>query len=665
MYNNNQNQYYDERLADSLLKACKNGTADFLNPPPFPYYTQDMLTSQVLRGPSQLQTLLHNAAHGYQYINYAPTYLINNTRKLWPQNLKRNTGETGCIVYKGRDENGNKRYEMMSPAKRFNPNGINESMMNQSPVPNIGIYRQTPVLNSRDPNGMEKYITAVIANYFNAAFTKTPYFPPQWGSQENDMLERAIQADPSMALRASQNAFSQANSVRLDNAINPELNNNVMEAIKQGLPPFFSRGQEAMIGQVNGFPSNGIDFANAIYNNSFNNNMQTAGSGENSLQNGYIPFQTNYEKPKNMDRFLVEQYGNMINASLTGTPYTGCISPGELKNLAAGVQKKMSEEPDYISRIVNHAQQNVMGFNYMPYDKAGFINKARDFSSVEFKTLNKAITDHVKNLSKNVKASFNNEFKKLSKELVEKVKNMDTEKKQTAAAAKTPANKTTANKTTAASKTTASKTPAASKTTASKTAGASKTTAGKTTASKTAGASKTTGKTADNTTPDNTTAVNTASANTTPDNTTAVNTASANTTAANTTAVNTTSANTAAANTTASEKKEAAVTNNMTVDKNERPSFVTEVTEFVKRNIVEKNPALVLADTFLGTVVNKAKAIVHTGQNAAVAFAIANKMSPGNTVSIKLNNDNSRSIEVDKAKKTIQHKPPARSPARR
>ena len=105
-----------------------------------------------------------------------------------------------------------------------------------------------------------------------------------------------------------------------------------------------------------------------------------------------------------------------------------------------------------------------------------------------------------------------------------------------------------------------------------------------------------------------------------------------------------------------------------------------EVSEFVKKNIVDKKPALVLVDTFLGTVVDKAKKIVRTGQNIASAFAIATKtltpdlqlavadqlarMPASNTAakSAKQNDSKSAANEPGKARENVQQR---RTSARR
>jgi len=619
-----QNDPYAVRLAGDLLNCCENRTADFLNPAAFPYYTQDMFTKQVLRDAGQLQTMLNNATHGSQYINYAPTYIIQDSKKEWLKNANKNDKVVGSIIYKGKDENGNKHYEMMTPAGKFNTGEINESPMTQIPVPNIGVYRQTPSLNSNDPKSIENYITGVIGNYFNAAFTKTPYFPPQWGGQETEMLSKALNADPSLAIRTAQQAFSQATSVKMENTVNQELNDNVREAIKQGLPPFNTKKQDAIIGPVNingnGVPANGVDFVNSYYN-SINAKIEAAKSNTTVTQNGYIPYQTHNENPKNIDKFLVEEYGNIMNASLTGTPYSGSVTPAQLKTLSSGIEKKMANDPAYMSGIVNQAQQNVVGFNYMPYDKEDFITKARDPSSKEYKLLNQTIAIHVNDILKNNKTSFNGEFQELSKELTEKMKNENTVEKERKPSTRTTASKTTTTKTTAgnttASETAAAKT-TASKTTASKTA-AAKTTAAKTTASKTAAAKTTASKT---------TAAKTTTAK--KDEQPSVNAQ----TPKNETppSVRTSTARkdeNVAVSANAVNKNEKPSIVESTPKTEERPSFVKEVNEFVKKNIVEKKPALVLVDTFLGTVLDKARKIVRTGKTIAAAFVIAaNAVAP-------------------------------------
>ncbi|MDR2923398.1 MAG: hypothetical protein LBU85_08670 [Treponema sp.] len=634
---NNQDQHYEVRLAGDLMRACENRTADFLNPAAFPYYTQDMFTKQVLRGAGQLQTLLNNAAQGCRYINYGPTYVFQDSKKNWPENLNRR--EVGCIIYKGKDENGSKHYEMISPANKLNPGGIKENPMEQAPVPNIGINRQTPALELDDPKGIEKYLTGVVANYFNAAFTKTPYYPPQWGSQETEMLSKALNADPSMALRMSQQAFSMANAVKMENTVNQELDNNVREAVKRGLPPFNTKEQDAVIGPVgvNGIPANGIEFANAFYNNSINGKSNTVNgnSGETAAMNGYIPYQTRYESPKNIDRFLVEQYGNLINASLTGMPYTGSISPAELKTLSDGIQKKMSDDPSYMPRIVNQAQQNVMGFHYMPYDKNDFIQKAQDRSSEEFKILSKIITEHVNDLCENKK-----EVKKTPEKTVKEpaVKEPDVKK----SAAKEPAAKPAAEK--PAAKKTSEKT---EKETADKTAKITPDKTAKKPAQEQAAmpAAKPATKTAKEQVKKTTQKTAKSQAGTTTQEaaeTTALEQAETMSLEAAETTVQEpdekkaqTPAEKAAAekqpekksfNRSFQELSRGLVEkiNNMAVEYSEkRPSVSREVGEFVMKNIIEKKPALVLVDTLLGAVIDKAKKVVLSGKPIAAAFTIA------------------------------------------
>jgi hypothetical protein len=590
-----QNDHYDVRLAGDLLKACENGTADFLKPMTVPYYTQDMFTNQVLRDAAQLQTLLNNAAHGTQYINYAPTYIFQDSKRELMENIDKNDRAVGCITYKGKDEDGNKRYEMMTPAGKINPGGINESPMTQNPVPDIGICRYPPSLDPANPKNIEKYITDIIGNYYNAAFTKTPYFPPQWGARETEMLSKALNADPSLALRTAQQAFAQATSVKMENTVNQELNDNVREAIKQGLPPFNTKKQNAVIGPVNvngGVPINGVDFINAYYNG-----INGAVKGNTAdAQNGYIPYQTHNENPKNIDRFLVEEYSNIINASLTGKPYSGSVTSAQLKTLASGIEAKMANNPAYMSGIVNQAQQNVVGFNYLPYDKEIFIERIRDPSSSEFKLLDQMIANHVKDICRNNKSSFNGEFQELSKDLTEKIK-----KTNTAQAAKKPSTRTSA-------------------------AGQAKTPSTRTSTTAQAKAPSTRAR---------------APAQ--------MKTPSTRTGAAKKEVNHSTGTNAAAQNGNPSASP-------TTETKEERPSFIREVTEFVTKNIVEKKPALVLVDTFLGAIIDKAKKIVFskTGKTVVAGFDIARNVVTPN-VQLPTANNLSKTPVTNQASKGVTH----------
>jgi hypothetical protein len=684
-----QDDHYAIRLADDLLNCCENKMADFLKPVQFPYYAQDMFTSRALTGAGQLKTLLDNASRGTQFINFAPTFMIQDSKKEWFKNIKKDTKEIGSIVYKGKDENGNKHYEMMSPAGKFNP-GINENPMTQDPVPNVGICRNEPVLNPRDPKGIEKYLTDVIGNYFNAAFTKTPYFPPQWGSRETEMLSKALNADPSLAIRTSQQAFSQATSVKMENTVNQELNDNVREAMKQGLPPFNTKKQDEVIGPVNinngnSVPANGVDFINSYYNNL--KGKSGAEQGDTTVtQNGYIPYQTHEEKPKNIDKFLVEEYGNIMNASLTGTPYSGSVTPAQLKTLSSGIEAKMANDPAYMSGIVNQAHQNVLGFYYMPYDKDDFITRAQDPSSREFKMLNETIEKHLNDIIKNKKMSFNGEFQELSKDLAEKRKKeiaANEAKKPPARATRTAAANAEKKPSTRATRTTAAK----KEENVSAAADTAKSTAKAATAK-----AATPGTSAANKAPAPAASQAAHEVKRPPTRTA---TGRANKRNIYRGMPSEQGHPSASADTVHREERpfinpdtqkteEKPLVDPNTQNTGDRPSFAREVTEFVKKHIIDKKPSLVLVDTFLGTVVDKARKIVRTGRTIAAAFVIAtnvlapslqmptvahmSKITPPNAVTISVNQNDFKSAAQSTVKaggQVRQAAHHARSAARR
>jgi len=179
----------------------------------------------------------------------------------------------------------------------------------------------------------------------------------------------------------------------------------------------------------------------------------------------------------------------------------------------------------------------------MPYDKDNFINKAMDPSSREFRLLDQMIANHVYDICKRNKQSFNGEFQELSRDLTEKLKNTDTAKPSRRPSTGTA--KKNENVTANANAATETKRPLTG------------------TPSPRAGAAR---------------------------------------------------------------KKEMPSAGTSAEIQGERHSFIREVGEFVRKNIVEKRHALILADTFLGTVIDKAKKVFYTRKNIAASFAIASNV---------------------------------------
>jgi hypothetical protein len=164
-----------------------------------------------------VSNLLNNSRLGYPYINYAPVTIILDSKRNWLKDLKNQKKEgTWCnTVYKGKDEKGNKRYEMVIPTKKLDQNVIPENPALQPPIPGIALNQQQVNPASIDPSTIMTTLTAYIQNYLNAAFTKTPFYPQPWTSQQTEMLGNYIQQNPTAALNASQNAFNAAKSVQI------------------------------------------------------------------------------------------------------------------------------------------------------------------------------------------------------------------------------------------------------------------------------------------------------------------------------------------------------------------------------------------------------------------------------------------------------------------
>jgi len=293
------------------------------------------------------------------------------------------------------------------------------------------------------------------------------------------------------------------------------------------------------------------------------------------------------------------------------------------------------------------------------------------------------IAGHVYDILKNNKVSFNGEFQELSKDLTEKIKNTDAINEVKKPSTRASAAKTTSAKTTSA-KTTSAKTTST---------GAAKTTSAKTTSTGASAAKKTgtssAAATAANGAKKPTTGTSTAKTSTAQNPSAGASTAGNSSARVSTTEKPSTRTSTAkmeenpSVNTSTAKMEEKPPLVPNTEKKEERPSFLREVSEFVKKNIVDRKPALVLVDTFLGTVVDKAKKIVRTGKTIAAAFVIAtNALAPNlqmaaadqlarmpapNAVTISVNQNDFKSSAQGtvKAEQHVQQKQQTRTSARR
>jgi hypothetical protein len=77
-----------------------------------------------------------------------------------------------------------------------------------------------------------------------------------------------------------------------------------------------------------------------------------------------------------------------------------------------------------MAEVTDRAYREVMDLHYQPFDRKGFIEKARDENSREFKQLNSALSAHVDDMYANKRPSFNPEFNEISKPLIVNIENI-------------------------------------------------------------------------------------------------------------------------------------------------------------------------------------------------------------------------------------------------
>ena len=139
----------------------------------------------------------------------------------------------------------------------------------------------------------------------------------------------------------------------------------------------------------------------------------------------YVPFQSSGASMSgNFSEFVHEQFTNAINASLTGCPFKNNIPPQEAEQFKTKLIDEISRNPAFMAVMSNRAHNDVHNYHNVPFDRDKFIEKARDETSPEFKHLNSAIKDHVQDMYRNGKESFNPEFNQLAKPLMNKVESI-------------------------------------------------------------------------------------------------------------------------------------------------------------------------------------------------------------------------------------------------
>jgi hypothetical protein len=138
----------------------------------------------------------------------------------------------------------------------------------------------------------------------------------------------------------------------------------------------------------------------------------------------YVPFQSSSAAMGNFEEFVHEQFANAVNASLTGCPFRNNIRPHEMEQFKTQLVNEISRNPAFMAMAANKARDEALNYHYLPLDRNKFIERARDETSPEFTRLNSTINDHVHDMYRNRKISFNPEFNELARPLMSKVESL-------------------------------------------------------------------------------------------------------------------------------------------------------------------------------------------------------------------------------------------------
>jgi len=223
---------------------------------------------------------------------------------------------------------------------------------------------------------------------------------------------------------------------RMENYFYAELNRNTVEAVNRGTA-FFMNPQYAHIPPINdaytGTLITGVNYFNLNLRNDIqgtrhteyvNGDSYTAGNRAAAPQNNYVPFQSNNATMHNFTEFVHEQFANAINASLANCPFKSNINERDMDQFKTKLINEITKNPSFMAGMVNRANEEVMNFHYLPFDRNNFIERARNENSPEFMRLNSAVSDHVHDMYHNQRNSFNPAFNELSRPLILHMGNM-------------------------------------------------------------------------------------------------------------------------------------------------------------------------------------------------------------------------------------------------
>jgi hypothetical protein len=135
----------------------------------------------------------------------------------------------------------------------------------------------------------------------------------------------------------------------------------------------------------------------------------------------YVPYQSSGASMGNFDEFVHEQFTNALNASLTNCPFRNNIRPNEMDQFKTQLVDEISRNPAFMTVMSERARDEALNNYYLPFNRNKFIERARDETSPEFTRLNSTINEHVHDMYRNRRESFNPEFNELARPLVKKV----------------------------------------------------------------------------------------------------------------------------------------------------------------------------------------------------------------------------------------------------
>jgi hypothetical protein len=193
------NQDFNKRLNASTQEQLLLNNAFFMKNNDSPCYIVDTLQQELFASENWTALQINNDKLKKDFSQYASQDLIIEKKPHWLENLSQLPPNKKPQSIPLLIENNLRMY---APTALFNQDVVQDNPKNQKPIPYYVPYQS----KSPQYRNVEEFLTEQLENYYNAAYTKTPYFANTDYKDAVSKVITKISVDPEFISRCSKAA---------------------------------------------------------------------------------------------------------------------------------------------------------------------------------------------------------------------------------------------------------------------------------------------------------------------------------------------------------------------------------------------------------------------------------------------------------------------------